>query len=249
MYNQSMPTIRVDDLCLGYQNKGDTVTIALNHLNAVFEDGLLHVIVGYSGCGKTTLLRCIAGLLPYDGHIFFDNVDVNDMPTKDRRISYVTQEYALYPHMTIFDNIAFPLKTMGAKGPEVRERVYSIAERFRIFDTLSRKPKQLSGGQQQRVALARALVKKPSVCLFDEPLSNLDEPNKNEIRRQIKETVHEYGSTAIYVTHSLSEAMYLADTLFVMNQGKISLSGSSRMVYDSSDPVMQSLKQGSSDHD
>ena len=237
-----MPQIIVKGLKVRYKNKKRGEVAALDGVNVAFERDCINVIVGYSGCGKTTLLRCIAGLKDYDGEIFFDGVDADALSVADRDLAYVSQSYTLYPNMTIFDNIAFPLKLAHTPRQEIVARVKELAEELGIAHCLTRKPKQLSGGQQQRAALARALIKRPAICLFDEPLSNLDVPQRAEARKLIRDCMKKYGCTAVYVTHDFSEAMALADTLTVMNAGKVEITGAPKEVFGSGNPVAESLK-------
>lgn len=234
--------IKICDLCVTYRNKDNNEIKAVNHIDLQFEEGSFNVIIGYSGCGKTTLLRAIAGLQDYTGRILFDGRDAAEMTMSEKNISLVAQNYVLYPHMTVFDNIATPLNAARTPADETRMRVKEIADELEITHCLTRKPKQLSGGQQQRVALARALVKNPRLCLFDEPLSNLDAPMRNEARRFIKSTVARRGATAVYVTHDIAEAMALATNLIVMHNGKIAICGTPRGVYESGNSIVNSLK-------
>lgn len=168
-----MSELKTENLTVAYKSRKSAVT-AIDGLTAVFPSDSFNVIVGYSGCGKTTLLKSVLGLLGYSGHIFFDGEQIDGKDVNKRNFSYVSQEYALYSHLTVFDNIAFPLKVMGADKTETRKRVGDVAAMLDIAHCLTRKPKHLSGGQQQRVAIARALIKRPRLCLFDEPLSNID---------------------------------------------------------------------------
>ena len=214
---------------------------ALNDISLVLQSDTFHVIVGYSGCGKTTLLRCIAGLQDYDGDILFDGEETYDRDLRDKKSAFVSQQYTLYPRMTIFDNIAFPLIAARTEKHEIIDRVYALAKDLDIVHCLTRKPKQISGGQQQRVALARALVKMPSICLLDEPLSNLDVQLRYEQRNYIKNALTNIDCTAIYVTHDIHEALALADNLIVMNDGKIEISGNPNDIYKSSNPIVKSL--------
>ena len=237
-----MPKITVSDLTAIYSDKKAGDVIALDGLNAEFLSDAFNVIVGYSGCGKTTLLKCIAGLIDYDGEIDFDDNDVGGLAPSERNVSYVSQEFVLYPHLTVFDNIAFPLKVAGAPKKEIIDRVKKIAEATDLTYCLTRKPKHISGGQQQRVALARALVKNPSICLFDEPLSNTDPQLRFAERRLLKDSVKRYGCTAVYVTHDFSEAMALADKLFVIADGKCVLQGDPMEIYNSDNGIVKTLK-------
>ena len=183
-------------------------------------DGELIVIVGPSGCGKSTLLRTVAGLETVtEGEIRIDGRRVNEVEPKDRDIAMVFQTYALYPHMTVFDNMAYGLKIARVPKAEIRSRVEEAARLLALDEYLERRPKALSGGQRQRVAMGRAIVRQPSVFLFDEPLSNLDALLRVQMRLEIKQLQRRLGITSLYVTHDQVEAMTLADRLVVMNAG------------------------------
>ncbi|MGM9665318.1 MAG: ABC transporter ATP-binding protein [Eubacteriales bacterium] len=238
-----MSEIELKDVCVLYSSKKREVR-ALDRFSATFYDGM-NVIVGYSGCGKTTLLRTVAGLLDYDGEIFVDGEDIEETEVRDRNFSFVSQEYVLYPQYTVFENIAFPLKIMGAGRKEITERVKEIAEITELTACLTRKPRHISGGQQQRTAIARALVKKPSVCLMDEPFSNTDEATRTQMRRWVKNVFVKAGCMAIYVTHDFREALAMADHLYVMDAGRLAISGTPEEVFDSGNEVVESLKAGS----
>jgi multiple sugar transport system ATP-binding protein len=195
---------------------------AVDHVSFEVRDGEFLVLLGPSGCGKTTTLRLIAGLeRPDAGEIYIGDRLVNDLPPKDRDVAMVFQNYALYPHMKVYDNIAFPLKIRGLPREEIERRVREVAALLHIQELLDRYPRQLSGGQQQRVALARALVRQPQVFLLDEPLSNLDAKLRVYMRAELKRLQRELGVTTIYVTHDQAEAMTMADRIAVMNEGKI----------------------------
>lgn len=184
------------------------------------------VVVGPSGSGKTTLLRIVAGLeKPDEGSIYLDGRDITKLPVWERDVGIVFQNYALYPHLTVFDNIAMPLKNKKMPKEEIKRRVEHIAEILNIKDQLHKYPHQLSGGQQQRVAIARALVKEPKVLLLDEPLSNLDARLRLDVRGFLKELQRSVGATVIHVTHDQEEAMALGDLMVVMNNGKIEQAG------------------------
>lgn len=240
-----MATISIENLSVTYTNSKRGQTVAINDLNAEFPSGEISVVMGCSGCGKTTLLRSILGFVEYEGDIFQDGIDIADIPVNERGFSHVSQEYVLYPKMTIFDNIAFPLKNMKASSEEIVERVNAVADILGLKHCLTRKPKHLSGGQQQRVALGRALVKHPKLCLLDEPLSNLDAPSRLQTRKYIKDIIKSFGVTAIYVTHDFDEGMALADKLFIMNEGKIVCSGNPQKVFHSGNDVVEALKASS----
>ena len=202
--------------------------VAVEELNFEIKEGEFFVILGPSGSGKTTTLRMIAGLeKPTSGRIYIGDKDVTSLAPKDRNIAMVFQNYALYPHLNVYDNMAFALK-LKKKGlrrvypkEEIDERVYRAAKLLHIEDQLEKKPSQLSGGQRQRVALGRALVRNPNVFLFDEPLSNLDAKLRAEMRVELKRIHHELKATMVYVTHDQLEAMTLGDRIMVLNRGKV----------------------------
>ncbi|SDR30855.1 ABC transporter ATP-binding protein [Natronobacterium texcoconense] len=197
-------------------------TVANYRVNLEAEDGEFVVILGPSGCGKTTALRLIAGLEePSDGDIYFDDQRVNRWSPSDRNVAMVFQNYALYPHMTVRENIAYPLKVRGIPPDERDRRIEEVTELLHIEGQIAKRPAALSGGQRQRVALARAIVREPSVFLLDEPLSNLDAKLRQEMRSELKRLQDELAITTIYVTHNQEEAMSMADTVVVMNQGTI----------------------------
>jgi multiple sugar transport system ATP-binding protein len=197
------------------------------------EDGEFCVLVGPSGCGKSTLLRMIAGLEAISGgEIAIGTRVVNDVAPKQRDIAMVFQNYALYPHMTVFDNMAFSLKLAGRTKEEMGERVGSAAKILGLSDYLERFPRHLSGGQRQRVAMGRAIVRQPQVFLFDEPLSNLDAKLRVQMRTEIKELHQRLKTTAVYVTHDQIEAMTLADRIVVMNGGNVEQIGAPLDLYD-----------------
>jgi ABC-type sugar transport system ATPase subunit len=197
----------------------------------VFE-GELFVLVGPSGCGKTTLLRAIAGLAELDaGRILLRDVDITTVPAEARNIAMVFQDYALYPHMTVWNNLAFGLKRHRVPRHEISQRIERVVRMLGIETLLQRKPHQLSGGQQQRVALGRAIVREPALFLMDEPLSNLDAQIRANTRAELKELQRRLSATMLYVTHDQVEAMTIADRLAVMNQGKIEQVGRPLDVY------------------
>ena len=196
--------------------------VAVENFNLTVFDKEFVVLVGPSGCGKSTTLRMIAGLETISGGtISIDGRVVNDVQPKDRDIAMVFQNYALYPHMSVFDNMAFGLKLRGIKKAEIVERVNEAAEILGLHDLLERRPKALSGGQRQRVAVGRAIVRKPKVFLFDEPLSNLDAKMRVQMRVEINRLHRRLGATMIYVTHDQTEAMTMGDRIVVMDGGRI----------------------------
>ena len=197
-------------------------SIGVDNLNIHVNDGELLVLLGPSGCGKTTTMRMIAGLeVPTEGKIKIGNKDVTKLEPKYRDVAMVFQTYSLYPQMTVYENIRFPLRARNIKKLEHNERVLEAAKMVQLTKYLQRKPNSLSGGQRQRVALARAIVRSPIVFLMDEPLSNLDARLRISMRNLIKELHLKLKTTIIYVTHDQLEAMTLADRIIVMNEGKI----------------------------
>src|SRR6476661_4050160 len=196
-------------------------------------DGEFVVIVGPSGCGKSTLLRMVAGLeVISSGEIRIGSRVVNDLEPKDRDIAMVFQNYALYPHMSVYDNMAYGLRMRRMSRAEIKSRVARAAEILQLDGLLQRKPRQLSGGQRQRVAMGRAIVRDPKVFLFDEPLSNLDAQLRVQMRVEIKRLQQELGTTSLYVTHDQVEAMTLADRLIVMNAGDVDQIGPPLDLYE-----------------
>lgn len=194
----------------------------VDQLNLASEDGEFVVLLGPSGCGKTTTLRMLAGLEDASsGDIFIGEDRVNDIPTQNRDVAMVFQNYALYPHMTIAQNIAYPLRVRKIERGEIERRVRRVAEMLEISALLERRPRELSGGERQRVALARAVIREPRVYLMDEPLSNLDAKLRVQMRGELKRLQHELGTTTIYVTHDQAEAMTLAHRVAVMRTGKL----------------------------
>ena len=208
--------------------------VAVQEFSLDIKDKEFIVLVGPSGCGKSTTLRMVAGLEEISGgELYIDGVLVNDLQPKDRDISMVFQNYALYPHLTVFENIAFPLRLKKTPQEEVFQKVTEVAEILGITDFLSRKPRALSGGQRQRVAIGRAMVRNPKVFLMDEPLSNLDAKLRNQMRAEIILLRKRIDTTFIYVTHDQTEAMTLGDRIVVMKDGYIQQVGTPDEVFDS----------------
>ena len=207
--------------------------VGVDKFDLTISDREFLVLLGPSGCGKTTTMRMIAGLeTPTDGEIRVDGNRINDLEPKDRDVAMVFQNYGLYPTMTVRENIRFPLKVRGVPRAEHDAMIHRAADMVELGDLLDRLPKELSGGQRQRVALARAIVRRPSVFLMDEPLSNLDAKLRVSTRAQIKNLQHELAVTTIYVTHDQIEAMTLADRVVVMNKGEIQQIGTPTEIYD-----------------
>src|SRR6476469_3619365 len=206
--------------------------VALHELDLTIHDGEFLVLLGPSGCGKTTTLRSVAGLeRQTSGDIYIGDTLVNNLPPGDRDIAMVFQFYALYPHLSAYDNIAFPLRAQKTPPDEVDKRVRAVAQVLRIEHLLRRRPKQLSGGEQQRVALGRAMVRRPRAFLMDEPLTNLDAALRADMREELKHLQHEVSTTRMYVTHDQIEAMSMGQRIVVMNRGLLQQVGTPLEVY------------------
>ena len=218
----------------------------LHEFDLTVREGEFVALLGPSGCGKSTLLRMIAGLEDITGGtLYIGGVPMNDRPARDRDIAMVFQNYALYPHMTVYDNMAFGLRRLGLAREEVERRIEQAAGMLGLAPLLDRLPRQLSGGQQQRVAMGRALVKTPKLFLFDEPLSNLDAKLRDQLRIEIKKLHRLLRTTTIFVTHDQLEAMTLADKIVVMKDGRVEQVGSPRQVFNEPDSVFVSRFIGS----
>ncbi|MDF9434923.1 ABC transporter ATP-binding protein [Chromohalobacter israelensis] len=219
-------------LTLDKLNKSFGDTHIIKDVDLTIDDGEFVVFVGPSGCGKSTLLRLVAGLESISGgELKIGETLVNDLPPRERGVGMVFQSYALYPHMTVFENMAFGLKLAKTTKQAVRDRVHETARILQLEELLDRKPKALSGGQRQRVAMGRAMAREPRILLFDEPLSNLDASLRVQMRNEIARLHHRLGSTVIYVTHDQVEAMTLADQIVVLNGGRIEQVGSPQELY------------------
>ncbi|MGO1409787.1 MAG: ABC transporter ATP-binding protein, partial [Brachybacterium sp.] len=230
-----MATVTFDNASRVYPG---TETPAVDSLDIEIADGEFLVLVGPSGCGKSTSLRMLAGLEEIDaGRILIGDRDVTDVPPKDRDIAMVFQNYALYPHMSVADNMGFALKIAGKPKAEIRKRVEDAAEILDLSEYLDRKPKALSGGQRQRVAMGRAIVRSPQVFLMDEPLSNLDAKLRVSTRTQIASLQRRLGVTTVYVTHDQTEAMTMGDRVAVLDRGVLQQIDSPRRMYDHPDNV------------
>jgi sn-glycerol 3-phosphate transport system ATP-binding protein/multiple sugar transport system ATP-binding protein len=207
--------------------------LAVDDVNLDIDDGEFLVLLGPSGCGKTTTLRCIAGLEEQsEGEIYIGETLVNGLPPGDRDIAFVFQFYALYPHMSAYDNIAFPLRSVKEDKAEVSRRVLEIAKLLRIEHILRRRPNSLPSGEQQRVALGRAIIRRPHVFLMDEPLTNLDAALRADMRVELKRLQADLRTTMVYVTHDQTEAMSMAHRIAVMNQAVLQQVGTALEVYD-----------------
>ena len=214
-----MAAVTIDRLSKQYQ---DGRELAVKDVSLTVADGEFMVVLGPSGCGKSSVLRMIAGLEPItSGSVFIDGRVMNNVPAKDRDIAMVFQSYALYPHMNVYNNLAFGLRRRGIDRTELDRRVREAAQKLGLIPFLHRKPHALSGGQRQRVALGRAIVRKPKVFLFDEPLSNLDAALRASTRNELIKQQHELATTTIYVTHDQVEAMTMGDRMCIMNKGEV----------------------------
>lgn len=223
-----MANVRLEDVTHQFGN-----VTAIQEITFEVPDGEFWVLVGPSGCGKSTIMRTIAGLeTATSGNIYIDNQLMNQVPARQRDVAMVFQNYALYPHMTVAQNLGFGLQMRKADPDTIRDRVETVARSLSLEHLLNRKPKQLSGGQQQRVALGRAIAREPKVFLLDEPLSNLDALLRDDTRAELKQLHQQLGITTVYVTHDQIEAMTLADRIVVLSSGKIQQIGDPQAIYD-----------------
>jgi ABC-type sugar transport system ATPase subunit len=223
-----MASLRIENLFKAYGDQG-----VVHDISCSIEDGEFIVIVGPSGCGKSTVLRAIAGLEPVSsGKIYIDGRDATAAPAAQRGVAMVFQSYALYPHMTVRENMSFGLKNLKHGKDEITKRVGSAARMLQLDALLDRLPSHLSGGQRQRVAIGRAIVREPKIFLFDEPLSNLDAELRVQMRRELGKLHQRLGSTMIYVTHDQVEAMTLADKIILLNKGRIAQFGTPLEIYN-----------------
>jgi multiple sugar transport system ATP-binding protein len=222
-----MASVRLENIAYKAGN-----VVIIENISFKVGEGEFWVLVGPSGCGKSTILRTIAGLeTATSGNIYIGETLVNHVPARDRDVAMVFQNYALYPHLTVAENLAFGLKMRKTNPVKIKERVATVARSLNIDRLLDRKPKQLSGGQQQRVALGRAIAREPQVFLLDEPLSNLDAQLRDETRAELKQLHSSFSTTTIYVTHDQVEAMTLADQMIVLDRGQIQQIGTPQAIY------------------
>src|SRR5581483_8872703 len=227
-----MAQVTIEKLTKVFKQPGGKTICAVNQASLEIMDGEFLVLVGPSGCGKTTLLRLVAGLEEInEGTISFDGAGINHLAPKDRDLAMVFQTYALYPHMTAYENMAFGLTLRKVAGAEINQRVRETAGLLGLADCLDRKPKELSGGQRQRVALGRAIVRNPKVFLFDEPLSNLDAPLRAQMRLELSKLHKRLAATMLYVTHDQTEAMAMGDRIAVMKEGVIQQVAEPMVIY------------------
>ena len=236
-----MSEIVVNNISVTYKLDKKRTVQAINGCSATFQDGDFNVIIGASGCGKSTLLKALLGLIPFEGDVTLDGVDIYDYTIGERNFAYVSQDIVLQPHVTVFDNIAYPLRIRGVDKKTIVEKVNEIAKDLNIEECLTRKPKQISLGQAQRVAIARALIKNATFYFFDEPFSNLDQNSRDSGRILLIKTIRKYHSSVIYVTHSIDEATSIADKIFVMDNGKMVFSGTPDEVVNSEIPEVKKL--------
>ncbi|SOB99757.1 carbohydrate ABC transporter ATP-binding protein (CUT1 family) [Ureibacillus xyleni] len=237
-----MPQLKLENVSKWYNDN----VCAVQNVSLQIEKEEFVVIVGPSGCGKSTLLRMIAGLeKASSGKIYLDGTCINELPTRDRQIAMVFQNYALYPHMTVYENLAFGLKMRKIPKVEIDKRINEVTKNLKINGLLNRKPQSLSGGQCQRVALARAIIKKTKLFLMDEPLSSLDSTLRLQMRREITNLHNKIKITSIYVTHDQSEAMTMATKLFVMKDGVILQVGPPMNVYEKPNSIFVATFLGS----
>ena len=236
-----MSTITFKNFSIYYKQKKEIIT-AVDEVSFSFHHEKINVLIGFSGCGKTSILNAISGKILFDGELLINDKNITEIAVQKRNLANVSQDYVLYHHMNFYDNVAYPLKMMNLSREEIDVRVREICELIDISYLLTRKPKYLSIGQQQRVAIARAFVKRPDIILMDEPLSNLDKEVSEEIRSLIRDLVNEYKTTCVYVSHNITDAVSLADYIYVMDKGKIIGEFTPDEFLDSHDPVIVSLK-------
>lgn len=226
-------SVKLENVTKRFKSPGGGVVVAVDDLSLSVEKGSFVTLLGPSGCGKTTTLRIVAGFTnPDAGHIYIDGTDITHIPPNKRGLAMVFQSYALFPHLTVFDNVAYSLKIRKESPDKIQEKVHNVLDLVNMLGTEKRYPNQLSGGQQQRIALARAIVLQPKVLLFDEPLSNLDAKLREDMRERIRMLQQKLGITAIYVTHDQIEAITMSDVIVVINKGRIEQIGSPTDIYE-----------------
>lgn len=236
-----MPRITLDNISFAYKKKKQNIEV-LKGFSCEFESNKVNVIIGASGAGKTTLLKILTGVIdPQEGNILFDDIDVTGYSVRDRNISLVNQNIILYPHLSVFKNIAAPLTFTDAGAEEIKTRVTKLAEDLGIEILLNRKPREISIGQAQRVAIARAIIKNPDLYLFDEPFSNVDEETTASLIYELKSIFNKLSATAIFITHSLKEAMAIGDIIYVLDDGKIIDKMPASELMDSNNPKTKEL--------
>lgn len=244
-----MPKIEVNDLTVVYLGRRKQETTGLDHFNATFEDKKINVILGESGCGKTTLLNAIAQSIGFEGQILFDGEEITKSSLKELNIAYINQNFFIFPNKTVYESLAFPLKMQRINRKEIDLRVKEISKLLGLDLFLTRYPKELSIGQVQRVAIGKALIKEPQLILMDEPLSNLDPTLRMQICLLIKNLAQSKGLTIIYVTHRYDEAMNIGDKIFIINQNGIEVSGTPEEINNSSNELVKYLKKSIGEDD
>lgn len=237
-----MSEISFENVSVLYEGKKKDFITALDDVSFSLKDGLFHVIVGPSGCGKTSLMKCITGDIIYEGKITLDHKDIEEIPIKDRKISYMSQDFIVFPNINVYDNIAFPLRVMKMDHDLADQKIKQISAILDIDYLLTRKTKYLSIGQVSRVALAKALVKDSDIFLFDEPIRNLDSRNRDIVLDLIKTNIKQQKKTTVYITHDIKEALLLADYLHVFNEGHFIGAFTPEDFLKSQNEVVQSLK-------
>ena len=243
-----MPEVKIENLSVIYIGSKKNLITALSNFSCEFLSNKINVIVGESGCGKTTLLRAICQQFEYDGDIYFDDKNVDQIPLKERNIAYVDQNLFLFSHMIVYDLLAYPLKQLKLKSDAIDYKVKEMANILGLNQLLTRKPNQLSIGERQKVALGKALIKDPTVCLLDEPFSNLSEQDKDDIIPFFIKSIKEKGTTVILVSHDYTEALRLADMIYVLENSKITFKGTKEELYENKDnELIQYLKMSKED--
>lgn len=237
--------ISLKDVTVTYPFDKKNDLVALNQVTETFPDGKISVILGPSGCGKSTLLKVIAGVLPYEGEIFFDEVEASQIKSQNRGCEYVSQKVDLYPKMTIYDNIAFPLLPLRLPREVMDGKVKELASEFGIFHCLTRLPKQISFGQCQRASICKALIKESKAVLFDEPLSGIDKTRKEEILSYLLKYQAKKKTTFLYVTHDSAEAFKLSDRIYVMKKASFLFAGSKEEALHCPDSEVKEILQQS----
>ena len=243
-----MPNIKIENLSVTYIDRKKNTVTALSDFSCDFLSNKINVIVGRSGCGKTTLLRAICQQFEYDGNIYFDDVNVNKIKLKDRNISYVDQNIFLFSHMIVYDLLAYPLKQLKYKSDVIDYKVKQMADTLGISHLLTRKPNQLSIGERQKVSLGKALIKDPKICLLDEPFANMSEQDKDDIFPYFLNAVKEKEITVILVTHDYITALRLVDIIYVMEDSRITFKGTKEELNANKDnDLIQYLKLSKED--
>ena len=235
-----MATVKFDEVSIYYGNNKNRKYV-VEELSTTFPDGQINVILGDSGCGKTTLLKTLVEAVDFDGTIYFDGKNADDILVNKRGVSFVSQNINLFPYLTVFDNIAFPLKVKKYKPEEILSKVREVAELLGIEHCLNIRPRKLSIGQQQRAMIAREIVSNPSLLLLDEPFSNLHPDLRKELNWLIKDICTELKTTVIFVTHSYDEAINMADRLYIMDEGHIIAEGTPKELIKAHNPYLEMM--------